>query len=178
MSYRIPVANTAFIGNEKKYVDECMESGWISSMGKFVELFEEKFAAFCNVKHAVSCCNGTVALHLALMALGVKPDDEVIVPTLTFVATPNAVSYCGAKPVFVDSEVDTWNIDPNRIEEKITSKTKGIIAVHLYGHPAKMRELRDIANRHNLFLLEDAAESSRGDMQRKNCRFNWRCCCF
>lgn len=159
MSYDIPVANLSFLGNEKKYVNECMESGWISSAGKYVELFENAFAEFCNAKHAIACCNGTVALHLALLALGVEPNDEVIVPTLTFVATANAVVHCGAKPVFVDSESDTWNLDPTLIEAKITDRTKGIIAVHLYGHPAKMRELREIARRRNLFLLEDAAEA-------------------
>jgi perosamine synthetase len=159
MSYDIPVANPFFIGNEKKYVDDCMESGWISSAGKYVELFENGFAEFCGVKHAIACCNGTVALHLALLALGVQAGDEVIVPTLTFVATANAVTYCGARPVFVDSETETWNLDPNRIEAEITPRTKGIVAVHLYGHPAKMRELREIARRHNLFLLEDAAEA-------------------
>jgi len=159
MLYDIPVASPLFSGNEKKYVDDCMESGWISSAGKYIELFETGFARFCGVKHAVACCNGTVALHLALVALGVEPDDEVIVPTLTFVATPNAVTYCGAKPVFVDSESETWNLDPKQVESKITPRTKGIIAVHLYGHPAKMSELKEIANRHNLFLLEDAAEA-------------------
>jgi perosamine synthetase len=159
MSYDIPVANPFFIGNEKKYVDDCMESGWISSAGKYVELFENGFAEFCGVKHAVACCNGTVALHLALLALGVQAGDEVIVPTLTFVATANAVTYCGARPVFVDSEMETWNLDPKQIEAKITPRTKGILAVHLYGHPAKMGELREIARRHNLFLLEDAAEA-------------------
>lgn len=159
MSYDIPVANPCFIGNEKKYVDDCMESGWISSAGKYIELFETGFAEFCGVKHAVACCNGTVALHLALVALGVQPGDEVIVPTLTFVATPNAVTYCGARPVFVDSELETWNLDPNQVEAKISPRTKGIIAVHLYGHPAKMRELKEIARRRNLFLLEDAAEA-------------------
>lgn len=159
MPYKIPVAAPGLIGNEKKYVNDCMESGWISSAGKYIELFESHFAKFCGVKNAVACCNGTVALHLALVALGVLPDDEVIVPTLTFVATPNAVSYCGARPVFVDSEKHTWNIDGEQIESKITSRTKGIIAVHLYGHPANMSVLREIANRHNLFLLEDAAEA-------------------
>ncbi len=159
MIYEIPVASPAFIGNEKKYVDDCMESGWISSAGKYIELFESGFAEFCGVKHAVACCNGTVALHLALLALGVQAGDEVIVPTLTFVATPNAVSYCGARPVFVDSESETWNIDPRQVESKITPRTKGIIAVHLFGHPAKMHELREIARRHQIFLLEDAAEA-------------------
>jgi perosamine synthetase len=159
MLHNIPVANPVFIGNEKKYVDDCMESGWISSAGKYVELFETGFAEFCGVKHAIACCNGTVALHLALLAFGVQPGDEVIVPTLTFVATANAVAHCGAHPVFVDSEPETWNLDPNQVEVKITPRTKGIIAVHLYGHPAKMRELKEIARRHNLFLLEDAAEA-------------------
>lgn len=159
MLHKIPVANTFLTGNEKKYVDDCMESGWISSAGKYIELFENGFAEFCGVKHAVACCNGTVALHLALVALGVETGDEVIVPTLTFVATPNSVTYCGARPIFVDSESETWNLDPRQVEAKITSRTKGIIAVHLYGHPAKMRELREIADRHNIFLLEDAAEA-------------------
>ena len=159
MSDFIPVANPLFIGNEKKYVEDCLESGWISSAGKYVELFEKSFAEFCNVKHAVACCNGTVALHLALVALGVEAGDEVIVPTLTFVATANAVVHCGARPIFVDSEAETWNLDPARIEAKITARTKGIIAVHLYGHPAKLFELKEIAARHNLFLLEDAAEA-------------------
>lgn len=159
MSYKIPVANPSFLGNEKKYVADCMESGWISSAGKYVELFETSFAEFCGVKHAVACCNGTVALHLALVALSVGSGDEVIVPTLTFVATPNAVTYCGARPVFVDSEPETWNLDPEQVEAKITSRTKGIIAVHLYGHPARIIKLKEIARRHNLFLLEDAAEA-------------------
>ncbi|HXG84626.1 MAG TPA: DegT/DnrJ/EryC1/StrS family aminotransferase [Pyrinomonadaceae bacterium] len=159
MMYKIPVATPSFVGNEKKYVDDCMESGWISSAGKYIELFEARFAEFCGVKHAIACCNGTVALHLALAALGVQSGDEVIVPTLTFVATANAVTYCGARPVFVDSERETWNIDPARVEAKITARTKGIIAVHLYGHPAKMAALKEIARRHNLFLLEDAAEA-------------------
>ena len=159
MLYDIPVANPFFTGNEKKYVDDCMESGWISSAGKYVGLFEKSFAEFCGVKHAIACCNGTVALHLALLALGVEAGDEVIVPTLTFVATANAVTYCGARLVFVDSETDTWNLDPDQIEAKITPRTKGIVAVHLYGHPAKMRELKKIASGHNLFLLEDAAEA-------------------
>jgi perosamine synthetase len=159
MQYKIPVAATYLVGNEKKYVNDCLESGWISSAGKYVEMFERAFAEFCEVRHAIACCNGTVALHLALVSLGITVGDEVIVPTLTFVATANVVTYCGAKPVFVDSEADTWNLDPVQVEAKITPRTKAIIAVHLYGHPAKMRELREIARRHNLFLIEDAAEA-------------------
>jgi perosamine synthetase len=159
MEYKIPVAATALNGNEKKYVNDCLETGWISSAGKYVGLFENAFAEFCGVRHAVACCNGTVALHLALASLGITAGDEVIVPTLTFVATPNAVTYCGATPVFVDSEAETWNLDPAQVEAKITPRTKAIIAVHLYGHPARMSELKEIAQRHKLFLVEDAAEA-------------------
>jgi len=159
MPNKIPVAAPSLIGREREYVDDCMKSGWISSAGKYVELFETGFAEFCGVRHAVACCNGTVALHLALAALGVAAGDEVIVPTLTFVATPNAVTYCGATPVFADSEPETWNLDPEQVEAKITARTRGIIAVHLYGHPAAMKKLREIAQRRGLFLLEDAAEA-------------------
>jgi perosamine synthetase len=155
----IPVAAPMLIGNEKAYVMDCLESTWISSAGKYVERFEADFAEFCGTKHAISCCNGTAALHLALMALGVGVGDEVIIPTLTFVATANAVTYCGARPVFVDSEPETWNIDPELIEAKITARTKGVIVVHLYGHPANMDTIRSIALRHGLFVLEDAAEA-------------------
>ncbi len=148
-----------FAGNEKAYTIDCLDSGWISSCGGYVERFERAFAEFCGVRHAVSCCNGTVALHLALMALGVEADDEVIVPSLTFVATANAVTYCGARPVFVDSEPRTWNIDPGAVEQFITPRTRGIIAVHLYGHPADMDAIRSVAERHDLFVVEDAAEA-------------------
>ncbi len=156
---RIPVAAPMLVGREREYVLDCIDSGWVSSAGKYLDLFEAKFAEFCGVKHAVACCNGTAALHLSLLAHGVGPGDEVIVPTLTFVATANAVTYCGARPVFVDSEPKTWNIDPARVEEKINPRTRGIIAVHLYGHPADMDVLRALASRHGLFLIEDAAEA-------------------
>jgi perosamine synthetase len=155
----IPVAAPVLAGREKEYVADCMESGWISSAGKYVELFEAEFAKFCGVRHAVSCCNGTAALHLSLAALGVGPGDEVIVPTLTFVATANAVTYCGARPVFVDSEPGSWNLDPAQVASKITPRTKGVIAVHLYGNPVDVDALRALAGRHGLFLLEDAAEA-------------------
>jgi perosamine synthetase len=147
-----------FAGNEKKYVNECLDTVRISA-GKFIPLFEEAFAKFCNVPHAVSCNNGTSALHLALMGLGVGAGDEVIVPTLTYIATANSVRYCNATPVFVDSERRTMNIDPARIAERITSRTKGIIVVHLYGHPCHMDSIAALARKHNLFVLEDAAEA-------------------
>lgn len=155
----IPVAAPILVGNEKAYVMDCLDSTWISSNGKYIQLFEDAFADFCGVKHAISCCNGTVALHLALMALGAGPGDEVIVPSLTYVATANAVTYCGAKPVFVDSDPETWNIDPELVEAQITPRTKAIIVVHLYGHPANMATLLTVARRHGLSVIEDAAEA-------------------
>ncbi|WP_282941180.1 DegT/DnrJ/EryC1/StrS family aminotransferase [Paenibacillus sp. RC67] len=154
-----PVALPILNGNEKKYVLDCLDSTWISSNGSYIKKFEQGFAELCTTKHALACSNGTTALHLALLAHGVGPEDEVIVPTFTFIATANAVTYCKAKPVFVDSEPDTWNIDPAKIEQKITPRTKGIIAVHLYGHSADMDPILEIANRHGLFVIEDAAEA-------------------
>ncbi len=155
----IPVAAPAIVGKEKEYVLDCLESTWISSGGKYLDRFEATFARFCNVKHAIACCNGTAALHLALLALGVEPGDEVIVPSLTFVSTANTVTYCGAKPVFVDSEPETWNINPDLVEKKITPRTKAIIVVHLYGHPVDMDPIIELARKHGLFLVEDAAEA-------------------
>jgi perosamine synthetase len=155
----LPVAAPMLIGNEKKYVLDCLESTWISSAGEYGERFENAFAEFCGVEHAIACTNGTVALHLALMALGVGPGDDVIVPTLTFIATANAVTYCGARPVFVDCDPQTWTLDPATIESSITPRTKGIVAVHLYGHPADMDAILAVAERHRLFVVEDAAEA-------------------
>lgn len=155
----IPISNPALVGNELQYVVDCIETSWISSLGKYVSGFEEAFAEFCGTDHAVTCSNGTTALHLALIALGVGPGDEVIVPTLTYVATANAVVYCGARPLFVDSEPETWNMDPAQIEALITPRTRGILVVHLFGHPVDMDPIMDIARRHGLFVLEDAAEA-------------------
>lgn len=155
----IPISNPSLSGNELRYVTECVTSGWVSSIGSFVTRFEGAFAEYCGTEHAVTCSNGTTALHLALLAFGVKAGDEVIVPTLTYVATANAVAYCGATPVFVDCEPDTWNMDPAQIEGLITERTKGIIVVHLFGHSVDMDPIVDIARRRGLFVLEDAAEA-------------------
>ncbi len=156
---RIAVAHPVLSGNEKKYVLDCIDTGWISSVGKYIPLFEEAFAKFCTTQYAVACSNGTTALHLALLALGVEAGDEVLVPTLTFISSANAVRYCGGTPVFVDSEARTMNIDPERIERHITPRTKGIIVVHLYGHAADMDPILAMAKKHNLFVVEDAAEA-------------------
>jgi perosamine synthetase len=155
----IPIAHPCFDGNEKKYVGECLDTAWISSTGRFIGQFERTFADFCGAAHGVSTNNGTSALHLALLGLGVSPGDEVIIPTLTYVATANAVRYCGALPVLVDSEWQTMNLDPAKIEQLITPRTKGIIAVHLFGHPADMNPILDLARRYGVFVLEDAAEA-------------------
>lgn len=156
---RISIANPILNGNERKYVDECIDTGWISANGRFIREFEEKFADYCGVRYALACCNGTMTLHLALLALGIGPGDEVIMPTLTYIATANAVTYCGAKPVFVDSDPGTWNIDVNAIEEKITARTKAIIPVHIYGLACDMDAINAVAKKHGLAVVEDAAEA-------------------
>ncbi len=155
----IPVAEPLLDGRETEYVLECLQTNWISSQGKFITQFESAFAEYCGVRHAIAVNNGTAALHLCLLALGVKAGDEVIVPSLTYVATANAVRYCNATPVFVDNDLRTFNIDANEIAAKITPSTKAIIPVHLYGHPADMDPILEIADKHRLFVVEDAAEA-------------------
>jgi len=155
----IPVCTPTIKGNEKKYVNECLDTNWISSNGRFIKEFEEKFAEFCDTKHAVSCSSGTAALHLALSALGISEGDEVIIPNFTMIATANAVKYVGATPVFADSELDTWNVDPREIESKISPRTKAIIVVHTYGCPVDMDSICEIADNYNLYIVEDAAEA-------------------
>ncbi len=157
--FRIPVYQPWLCGNEERYVLDCLRSNWISSKGCYISAFEERFAATVGVRHAISVCNGTVALHAALAALGIGPGDEVIVPTFTYIAPVNAVVYCGATPVFVDSDEHTWQLDPNDVYRRISPRTKAIIAVHLYGHPAEMNALNALAREHGLFLIEDCAEA-------------------
>jgi perosamine synthetase len=154
-----PIAEPDIGELEIEYVTDAVRSGWVSSLGRYVEEFERGFADFCHTRHGVSTANGTVALHLTLAALGIGPGDEVIVPTLTFIATASAVIYAGARPVFVDSEPNTWCLDPTAVERAITPRTRAIIPVHLYGHPADMDPILDSAARHNLIVIEDAAES-------------------
>ena len=155
----IPIAKPTLLNMELQYVIDCIETNWISSQGKYIKMFEDSFAEYIGSKHAIAVSNGTTALHLALVTYGIGPDDEVIVPSLTFIATANAVTYTGAKVVFADSELDTWNIDPASFEKLITPRTKAIIPVHLYGQPCKMDEIMEIAKRHNLIVIEDAAEA-------------------
>jgi len=155
----IPVCEPKLDGNELKYVTKCFETSWISSVGENIQKFEEEFAQACGAKYGVSCTSGTAALHLALATLGVGGGDEIIIPTFTMIATANAVTYTGAKPVLVDSEPNAWNINVKKIEEKITHRTKVIMPVHTYGHPADMDKILDIAKKYNLYVVEDAAEA-------------------
>ncbi len=149
-----------FIGKlEKELINDALESGWVSSQGQYIIEFEKKFADFCNTKHCILVANGTVALHLALETLHIGEGDEVIVPDLTFVATANIVKMAGATPIFADVRASDWCIDPEDVERKITANTKAIIPVHLYGHPAAMNELKKIADKNNIYLIEDAAEA-------------------
>lgn len=156
---KIPVYQPSLSGNEKKYVNDCLESSWISAKGKYIGEFENQFAQYVNITNATTVCNGTVALHLALIVLGIGPGDEVIVPTLTYIASVNAISYTGATPVFVDSLMDTWQMDPEDVRRKITQKTKAVLAVHLYGHPCNMDDMVSITRENNIFLIEDCAEA-------------------
>lgn len=146
-------------GNERKYVLDCLDSNWISSIGSYISKFEDQFAKYLGVKHAISTNNGTTALHVALLALGVKPGDEVIIPTVTYIATANAVSYCGAIPVLVDVDPVQLNISVTDLWAAITDRTVGIIPVHLYGHPACMPEILEMARAKGIWVLEDAAEA-------------------
>ena len=155
----IPVCEPLLAGNELKYVTDAVSTGWISSAGKYVTEFERQFAAYCDCKYGVAVCNGTIALHLALVALGIGKGDEVIVPTFTMIASAFAVCYTGAKPVFVDADPHTWNIDATKIEEKITPRTKAIMPVHVFGQMCNMDAIQALADKYDLFIIEDAAEA-------------------
>ena len=155
----IPVCEPLLGDKELEYVTDCLKSNWISSKGKYIEEFERKFAAYCGCKYGISTTSGTTALHLAVASLGVGPGDEVIIPASTMAATALAVIYTGARPVLVDAERETWNMDVTQIKEKITPKTKALLPVHIYGHPCDMDPIMEIAQRHNLYVIEDAAEA-------------------
>ncbi len=155
----VPVNEPVITPEARKYVAEAMESGWISSAGPYIDLFEKRFAEFLGVKHAITTTSGTTALHLALLALGIGQGDEVIVPDFTMIGSVCAVLYTGAKPVFVDAEPDTYNIDVPLIEAKITKKTKAIMPVHIYGHSCDMDPLLALAKKYGIRVIEDAAEA-------------------
>ncbi|MBI5586513.1 MAG: DegT/DnrJ/EryC1/StrS family aminotransferase [Deltaproteobacteria bacterium] len=155
----IPVMGPLIDAAEIDRVLDCLHSGWISSQGQYIPAFEKAFAEFCGTWSGVATSNGTTALHLALLTLGIGPGDEVIVPTLSFAATANVVIHAGAKPIFVDVEEATWTIDPQQIEPALSERTKAVIPVHLYGHPAPMDPILALAEKYRLWVVEDAAEA-------------------
>jgi perosamine synthetase len=159
MSRLIPVSEPVIGEKEIEYVTAAVKSGWVSSIGKYIEEFESGFASFIGTKYAATTSNGTTALHLALAAMGIKEGDEVIVPDFTFVATANAVVYTGAKPVFADIDPETWCIDPDSVKSLITERTKAIIPVHIYGHPADMEAINRLAANYGIRVVEDVAEA-------------------
>jgi perosamine synthetase len=154
----IPVNTPLLSGNEKKYLLECIETGWISSEGPFIKKFEEQFAAYVDRKYGIAVSNGSAALDIAFKALEIEEGGEVIAPTFTIISPIQSIITAGLKPVLVDSDIQTWNMDVTQIESKITSKTKAILVVHIYGLPVDMDPIIDLCEKYNLFLIEDAAE--------------------
>lgn len=154
----IPVNEPLLDGNEKKYLCECIDTGWISSEGPFVKEFEQKMSQTAGRKYGIAVTNGTTALEIAVRALGISQGDEVIMPTFTIISCAMAVTKVGAIPVLIDSDIETWNMKVSEIEQKITAKTKAILLVHLYGLPAEVDEILELANKYHLKVIEDAAE--------------------
>lgn len=159
MRIKIPICSPKINERETELVVNCIRSTWISGISEYVTKFEEEFAKCCGCRYGVATNSGTTALHLALATLDVKKGDEVIIPTFTMIATANSVTYTGAKPILIDSELDTWNIDTSKIEEKITDRTKVIMPIHTYGHPADMDPILELAEKYSLYIVEDAAEA-------------------
>lgn len=155
----IPLCIPEISGNEWEYIKECLDTNWVSSAGSYVNKFEDDFAKFVGAEKAVVTVNGTAALELALRTLGIGDGDEVIVSSLTFISPVNAIKYVGAEPVFVDVCRDTYVMDADKIEELINEKTKAILPVHIYGHPVDMDKVMEIAQKYNLYVVEDATES-------------------
>jgi perosamine synthetase len=160
-----PISRPALLGNELEYIVDAVKSGWISSLGPYVTRLESEFAAFCGTEHGVAVSNGTVALHLALVSAGIGKGDEVIVPDLSFIATANSVLMAGAEPIFCDIDPFTLCLDVDAAEAAITSRTKAIMPVHLYGHPAEMDGIMSLADKHGLFVVEDAAEAHGAELR-------------
>jgi len=155
----IPVCEPLLDGNEEQYVLDCLRSNWISSSGRYIPAFEERFSSYCGTRHGVACSSGTAALHLALASLGIGPGDEVVVPSFTLIVAANTVLLTGATPVLVDVDPATWGLDPARVAVALTPRTKAIMAVHMYGHPCDMDPILDLARRHGCAVIEDGAEA-------------------
>ncbi len=177
MKWKIPVARPEIGKEELKAVVDVIKSGWITQ-GEEVEKFEEKFSEFCNAKYGIATSSGTSALHTALIALGISKGDEVITTPLSCIASANPILLQGAKPVFVDVDPKTFNMDVNLVEDKITHKTKAILAVHLFGHPVDMHPLLEIADKHGIWVIEDAAQALGAEYKRKKVGSIGRVACF
>lgn len=165
----IPVNTPLIDGNEKKYLKECIDSGWISSEGPFVEKFERYMADLTNRSHGIAVTSGTAAIDIAIEALGISEGDEVIMPTFTIISCVHQIIRAGAKPVLIDSDADTWNMNINQIEKKITSRTKAIMVVHIYGLPVDIDPILKLANHYDLKVIEDAAEMHGQTYKNKPC---------
>jgi perosamine synthetase len=165
----IPVNTPLLLGNEKKYVEECIDTGWISSEGPFIKRFEDQFSNYVDRKYGIAVSNGSAALDIAIKSLGIGLGDEVILPTFTIISPAQSIVTAGATPVLVDSDEKTWNMDVTLIESKITSKTKALLVVHIYGLPVDMDPVLDLCAKYNLFLIEDAAEMHGQTYKGKKC---------
>ncbi len=174
----IPVNEPLLDGKELEYVSECIKTGWISSAGKFINEFEEKWAAYCGMKHGVAVCNGTVALELAVEVLHLPHGSEIILPSFTIISCAQAITKSGCVPVVVDCEPDTWCMDVGQVEKAITAKTKAIMPVHIYGHPVDMDPIMDLAGEHGLIIIEDAAEVHGAEYKGKKCGGIGHLSCF
>ncbi|RJQ17492.1 MAG: DegT/DnrJ/EryC1/StrS family aminotransferase [Nitrospiraceae bacterium] len=174
----IPVNEPAIGEKEIEYVVDCLKTGWISSTGKYIEEFEKKCADYCGMQYGIAVSNGTVALETAIKSLGLTPEDEIILPTFTIISCALAIINNKCKPVLVDSEPRTWTIDVNKIEKKITSKTKAIMPVHIYGHPCDMDKIWDIAKKYGLVIIEDAAEAHGAEYKGEKCGGLGEISCF
>ena len=173
----IPVNEPLLAGNEARYVEDCIKSGWISSAGGYIERFEKDWAAYCDRKHGVSVSNGTTALEVAVEALGIGPGDEVILPSFTIISCAMAVIRAGATPVVVDCDPGTYTVTAAHMEAAITPRTRALMPVHIYGHPADMDPILALAEKHNLLVLEDAAEGHGAEyFSRRNSRGGWARC--
>ncbi len=165
----IPVCEPLLTEQDIELVLDCLRSGWISSAGRYLDEFESGWAAYCGMKHGVAVCNGTIALEVAAELLNLQPGDEVIMPTFTIISCAQAVVRCGGRPVLVDSDARTWQMDVRQVEDRITPRTRAIMAVHIYGHPADMDPLLELAARNRLVLIEDAAEAHGAEYKGRKC---------
>jgi perosamine synthetase len=175
---RIPVCVPSLNGREAEYLLEAVTSTWISSRGKYLERFEKEFPAYVGVKYGTATCNGTLALHLALRALNLGPGDEVILPSFTMIASAFALCYCGVVPVFVDCDPEDWNMRVDKLEAALSPRTRAVMVVHIYGHPTEMGPVMEFARKHNLLVIEDAAEAHGSEYQGQRCGSFGDAACF